>query len=357
MRAVSAKEATTSFPEREPEGRVVAQGPPARSKPSPGRAFVTGGLSGALELLVMYPTEYVKTQLQLQSSSAAPVAKLNGLPYAAAAAATATPTPMPTGASSYGVRPYSGMWDCGRQTVAREGWAGLYRGMSPLMAFAVPKIAVRFAAFEELQGLVLQHGGGAVEGRTRLTRGETFVTGLGAGVVEALAVVTPQETLKTRFIDATGGVRRGLLGGVRDIVASEGVSGLYRGVWPTVARQASNQAVRFSVYGMLTQWMRERRGAEEGDPLRPSETMAAGALAGTASVVANNPVDVVKTQMQKRGSAEGVLQCVRRIHAHHGYLGFYKGAVPRIVRVSGDAALIFTLYDLINQALDALDYR
>ena len=316
------------------------------SKAHPFRAFVTGGLSGALELLVMYPTEYVKTQLQLAGGGPRPMAT-------ATAAAAALKVPHPPGGVD-AVR-YSGMWDCGRQTVAREGWVGLYRGMSPLMAFAVPKIAVRFAAFEELQGLVLRHGGGDAEGRARLTRAETFFTGMGAGVVEALLVVTPQETLKTRFIDGCASTsRRGLAAGVRDIVASEGVGGLYRGVGPTVARQASNQAVRFSVYGALTQGMREWRGAGEGDPLHASETMAAGAVAGTASVVANNPVDVVKTQMQKRGSAEGALQCVRRIYADHGYLGFYRGAVPRIVRVSGDAALIFTLYDLINQALDAL---
>lgn len=36
-------------------------------KTSPGKAVLAGGTAGAIEAVIMFPTEFVKTQLQLQN--------------------------------------------------------------------------------------------------------------------------------------------------------------------------------------------------------------------------------------------------------------------------------------------------
>lgn len=60
----------------------------------------------------------------------------------------------------------------------------------------------------------------------------TVVAGLGAGITEAIFVVTPAETIKTKMIhDLVGrtGKYRGLFHGISTIVGEQGFAGVYRG--------------------------------------------------------------------------------------------------------------------------------
>jgi len=42
---------------------------------NPAKNLVAGGCAGAIEIMTMYPTEFVKTQLQLDARTAKPVFK------------------------------------------------------------------------------------------------------------------------------------------------------------------------------------------------------------------------------------------------------------------------------------------
>lgn len=44
---------------------------------------------------------------------------------------------------------YDGMAGCAGQIVARDGWAGLYRGLGPCLVRAVPAFGVCFAVYDE----------------------------------------------------------------------------------------------------------------------------------------------------------------------------------------------------------------
>ena len=44
-------------------------------------------------------------------------------------------------------------------------------------------------------------------------------------------------------------VDKGLLRGVADFVATEGLGGVYRGLLPTVVKSSCNQALRFLTFG------------------------------------------------------------------------------------------------------------
>ena len=73
------------------------------------------------------------------------------------------------------------------------------------------------------------------------------------------------------------------------------MSGLYKGLGPTVVKQGSNQAIRFFVMESLRTWYTEGRA----DQSVPYYLVALfGAMAGGASVLGNTPVDVLKTRMQ-----------------------------------------------------------
>jgi solute carrier family 25 (mitochondrial citrate transporter), member 1 len=121
-----------------------------------------GGISGGIEICVSYPTEYVKTQLQLESRAASPK--------------------------------YTNIRECIRITYAERGIFGFYRGLSSLLYTSIPKVAARFGTYEYARNrLVDEHG--------KLTQTRTLLAGLCAGVSEAILVVCPAETIKVKFID------------------------------------------------------------------------------------------------------------------------------------------------------------
>jgi len=64
-------------------------------------------------------------------------------------------------------------------------------------------------------------------------------------------VVTPAETVKVKLIHdklIETPKYKGMIDGMRKIAAEQGLSGLYRGLLPTILRQGSNQGIRFLVY-------------------------------------------------------------------------------------------------------------
>ncbi|KFW71881.1 hypothetical protein AS28_08475, partial [Pygoscelis adeliae] len=210
-----------------------------------------GGLAGGIEICITFPTEYVKTQLQLDEKANPPR--------------------------------YKGIGDCVKQTVRDHGIRGLYRGLSSLV----------FGMFEFLSNQMRDE-----QGRLDSTRG--LVCGLGAGVAEAVVVVCPMETIKVKFIHDQCSPKpkyRGFFHGVREIVREQGLKGTYQGLTATVLKQGSNQAIRFFVMTSLKNWY---KGDNPNKVINPFVTGVFGALAGAASVFGNTPLDVVKTRMQVR---------------------------------------------------------
>lgn len=75
------------------------------------KGVVAGGITGGIEICITFPTEYVKTQLQLDEKGA--------------------------------TKKYTGIFDCVKKTVKGHGVFGLYRGLSVLLYGSIPKSAVR----------------------------------------------------------------------------------------------------------------------------------------------------------------------------------------------------------------------
>ncbi|XP_025256124.1 tricarboxylate transport protein, mitochondrial isoform X1 [Theropithecus gelada] len=325
--------------------RALAAAAPASGKAKlthPGKAILAGGLAGGIEICITFPTEYVKTQLQLDERSHPPR--------------------------------YRGIGDCVRQTVRSHGVLGLYRGLSSLLYGSIPKAAVRFGMFEFLSNHMRD-----AQGRLDSTRG--LLCGLGAGVAEAVVVVCPMETIKVKFIhDQTSPnpKYRGFFHGVREIVREQGLKGTYQGLTATVLKQGSNQAIRFFVMTSLRNWY---RGDNPNKPMNPLITGVFGAIAGAASVFGNTPLDVIKTRMQVRGlgmrweggtgpelAAEplpadvpqgleahkyrNTWDCGLQILRKEGLKAFYKGTVPRLGRVCLDVAIVFIIYDEVVKLLN-----
>jgi solute carrier family 25 citrate transporter 1 len=283
------------------------------------KGIIAGGITGGIEICITYPTEFVKTQLQLDEGSA----------------------------KSGQARKYAGPVDCVKQTVKKNGFFGLYRGLSVLLYGSIPKSAVRFGAFEELKKRLVDEKG-------QLTTSTRLLAGLGAGVSEAILAVTPMETLKVKFIHDQNQKKpkyNGFYQGVREIIKEQGLGGVYKGVTATIIKQGSNQAIRFYVIETLKAEYRKKNNLEASAAVPILFTGLFGAIAGAASVFGNTPVDVVKTRMQglEASKYKNTVDCAVQIMKHEGPKAFYKGTVPRLSRVCLDVAITFMIYDKFIQ--------
>jgi solute carrier family 25 citrate transporter 1 len=151
--------------------------------------------------LKQYPTEYVKTSMQLSTKNVSAL-------------------------------------DIIKSTYKSPGVLGFYRGLPSMVYFAAPKAAIRFASFETCSGLLTGPNG---EDQYGLGKAKGFVAGLGAGTMEAIFVTTPQETIKVRLINdafRTDGPPkyRSFFQGVKSIVSEFGIGGIYKGLAPTIIK-------------------------------------------------------------------------------------------------------------------------
>lgn len=278
----------------------------------PLRTFVKGFLTGFIEAIICYPTEFIKTQLQLQSKT--------------------NPE-------------YKGILDCGAKTVKANGFMGLYRGAAPLILGSSGKQAARWTGYQTVANNFKDENG-------NLSIPARMFSGACGGVSEAVLAVTPIETLKTRVTDdMRRGTKKytGSLDAVIKIMKSEGPSGLYMGVVPTIAKQATNQAVRFPTQFYFLSFM---VGDDKEKLKSPVMNGLAGAVAGAVSVLVTMPQDTIKTRMQGEEAKKlysSTLDCAKQILQNDGIGFFYAGTWPRMIRVSLDVGITFCIFPLLSR--------
>lgn len=152
----------------------------------------------------------------------------------------------------------------------------------------------------------------------------------------------------TRFRNRPGENRfKGFFHGVKTIVQEEKLSGIYRGLAPTIAKVSTAQATRFGVFAVI------KDNFVLDSPLKNA---GAGAFAGGFSVILFQGIDVVKSRMQGLEAAQykSTMDCLNQIIKKEGIMGLYKGVGPRMTRVCLEVAITMSMYGEIVKALDSV---
>ncbi|CAM9907838.1 unnamed protein product [Discosporangium mesarthrocarpum] len=285
--------------------------------------LIAGGMAGVVESSCCHPLDTIKTRMQLRTKAGSRRGPIT----------TAT------------------------RIITNEGFFSLYKGLSAVMAGIVPKMAVRFTSFESYKDLL-----GASDGKDR---GKVFLAGLGSGVTEAVLVVTPAEVCKIRLqaqyhsmLDPQEMARRKYKNVIQTafvIAKEEGVGALYKGLAPTVLRQGCNQAVNFTCYQIFKSQTMQLTGQKELDPW---QHMLLGGLSGGIGPCVNNPLDVVKTRLQKQvvipgqpPKYAGFASAIGIIAREEGIRALWKGLTPRLMRIMPGQAITFMTYEWVSKRL------
>ncbi|EXB95725.1 Mitochondrial substrate carrier family protein W [Morus notabilis] len=197
--------------------------------------------------------------------------------------------------------------------------------------------------------------------------------GAAAGVIAA-TFVCPLDVIKTRFqVHGIPTLNHGnikgslIVGSLEQIFRKEGLRGMYRGLAPTVLALLPNWAVYFSMYEQLKSLL---CSDDEHHQLSVGANVIAASCAGAATIIATNPLWVVKTRLQTQGMRPGVvpyrstLSALSRIAHEEGIRGLYSGLVPALAGIS-HVAIQFPTYERIklyladreNTTMDKLSAR
>jgi solute carrier family 25 citrate transporter 1 len=387
----------------------MASKDPKAKKKNPLEHLIAGGTAGFVESSICHPLDTIKTRMQLRSQSQTleavrarsslvepalrlkhslrePALRLKhslqepflrhtslaepGVlsqttlhePGLRVAAAATTVRPPPSMVLKNNVVAPLGPFGTAKRIIQREGFMSLYKGLTAVWTGIIPKMAIRFVSFEQYRDVL-----GGFFGASSYV---TFVAGLASGLTEAILVVTPAEVCKIRMqsqfnslIDPTQKQHRKYTNVAQTafvIVKEEGLSALYKGVVPTMLRQGCNQAVNFTAYQYIKARVMDYQGTEA---LLPWQSLLIGGFSGGMGPLVNNPLDVVKTRMQKQvvhpgkqPKYTGLLQACTLIAKEEGPLALWKGITPRLMRIMPGQAITFMTYEFVSSRMHKLGF-
>ncbi|CAG5929056.1 unnamed protein product [Menidia menidia] len=173
--------------------------------------FVAGSLAGATAQTAIYPLEVLKTRLTLRKTGQ-----------------------------------FSGIADCAKQILRREGLAAFYKGYVPNLLSIVPYAGIDLAVYETLKLAWLNRNRGLAD------PGVTVLVGCGAVSSTCGQLASyPLALIRTRMQaqdSVRGDPKLSMLSLLRNIVIQEGVAGLYRGISPNLLKIVPAVSVSYVVY-------------------------------------------------------------------------------------------------------------
>lgn len=186
------------------------QTPNANGEYRPEQLFAAGMVAGVFTTSIMAPGERVKCLLQIQASSTGPPK-------------------------------YAGPWDCMKQIYREAGlFRGIYRGTMATLLRDVPASGMYFMSYELLKKSITPAG----KTPDQLGPGRILFAGGMAGIFNWMVAIAP-DTLKSRYQTAPEGTYTGIRQVFVQMVRTEGVMSLFKGLSPVMIRAFPANAACF----------------------------------------------------------------------------------------------------------------
>jgi solute carrier family 25 carnitine/acylcarnitine transporter 20/29 len=270
------------------------------------KSVVAGGVGGVAAVLTGHPFDLVKVRLQ---SGQAP-----------------------------------SMGSAVRDILKASGPKGFYRGVVPPLLGVTPMFAVSFWGYDVGKQLVTKK-----DQVGPLTVGQISTAGFLSAIPTTL-VAAPMERVKIVLQTQDASKSKSTLGAIKSILASGGVSSLFRGSTATLARDGPGSALYFAVYEVAKKELSKLSGAKDGE-LSLMAVSTAGGLSGMAMWLVVFPVDTVKTRMtnsvtEKISARDAISEIYRK---GGGIKGFFPGVGPALLRSFPANAATFVGVELTHQ--------
>ncbi|KAF0853005.1 mitochondrial solute carrier family 25 (mitochondrial carrier) member 14/30 [Andalucia godoyi] len=138
------------------------------------------------------------------------------------------------------------------------------------------------------------------------------------------------------------------------IIGADGVRGLYRGLAPSLLREATYSSIRLGGYDACKDFVQSVFGEPQSHTALFRDKMIAGMCSGLIGASVTTPVDVVKLRAQaalKGGSYVGPIHEFQKIYRLEGWRGLFRGCIPNTQRAAVLTAAQLSTYDESKQWL------
>ncbi len=289
---------------------------------------LAGGISGISARLVSTPLDVVKIRFQLQEES---ISKKNVQSK------------------------YTGVIQSLRTIVHEEGMSALWKGSVPGLAMYFLFGSIQFSSSEFIiTTLTSNHN------NTGTLPGIHSISGCFGGGL-ATIVCQPLDVIRTRLVSqGRNKPYSNLCSAVRLMYLENGFKTFYKGLTPTLLLIVPQAGMNFGFYSLYLHIWKSWQSVPLANVLKGNvgiESLVCGGLAGVTSKTLTLPLDIIKKRLQVQGfetarkhfgrvtKYTGVIDTFCKVLKYEGILGFYKGAVPAILKTAITTSVSFYVYE------------
>ncbi|KAF8800279.1 mitochondrial carrier [Phlegmacium glaucopus] len=226
------------------------------------KRLASGALAGITSVCSTYPLDLVRSRLSIATASVSLVtpaaavggAKITGVPTSSiplSQATNALTSAYHTVAPPMYTKGDLTIWGMTLKIIREEGGVrGLYRGLVTTAVGVAPYVGINFATYEFLRGIITPPGKSSIT--RKLTCGA-----LAGSISQTLTYPFDVLRRKMQVSGMQGGSIKygGAIEALRSVLKVEGVSGLYRGLWPNLLKVAPSIATSFFTYELVKEYL------------------------------------------------------------------------------------------------------
>lgn len=219
--------------------------------------LISGALAGITSVCTTYPLDLVRSRLSiatasipLQSASPAPAPATATQPSLSSAYHTSSTSARQSAAQVFTKADLT-MWGMTLKVMRDEGgFKALYRGLVPTALGVAPYVGINFASYELLRGIITPPGKSSIVRK--------LACGALAGSISQ-TLTYPFDVIRRKMqvtgMGSLGYQYNGALDALQSIIRTEGVQGLYRGLWPNLLKVAPSIATSFFTYELVKEML------------------------------------------------------------------------------------------------------
>lgn len=203
----------------------------------------------------------------------------------------------------------------------RSKISSIYSGFMMAGTYKIATRTMKYGMQPPLANFLTRHYGTAARNYFGDMHGKALLEALAGGVIGVLEVLF-FHSLDTIRIKRQSGDRTAL----SQLIRRDPLK-LYNGACLTMARNFTSFSVLFGISSMLMSMM----GLQNTREANLKQRFSAASVAAAASVIATNPLDVVKSRIQKAHERVSTVSMFRQVIQKEGPLAFYKGISIKIL--------------------------
>ena len=226
--------------------------------------------------------------------------------------------------------------------LTESGLKGFWKGLTPTLVQSIPQVTIYYTLYQKFK-LYLSY---QPELPIVLL---PAIAGVGSRTITS-SIVAPLELIRTNLQSSPAISLRDIYSYFASCIKLNGVSSLWRGLYPMLIRDIPFTATYWPTFELLRTQIIST--FTPGNPIDVYANLISGWVCGSIAAALTTPSDVVKTQIEisiqnPKTRNVNIFNIIQGIHAKYGLRGFFRGVIPRCAKIGPACAIMIATFELI----------